>query len=297
MTMKNRKDLVRGCAAIAVALLLALGAGPREASAQDGQSWTSADLDSLVAPIALYPDAMLAQIFVAATYPLEIVQADRWRQSNSRLQGQALEDGLAKQSWDPSVAWLTHFPDLLNRMAQNLDWTQDLGDAFLGQQSEVMAAVQRMRQRADQAGTLQSTPQQTVVKEKQVIQIVPANPQVVYVPYYDPLWVYGPWWWPAYPPYVIYPYRPAVVVASAGAILARAGLTFALELEPLAEDLLTRASEGEVVVFSSENEDRVRAVVQLDRFIGAYLMIGRVVDATALAYAERTRREIGRAHV
>ena len=147
-------------AAFLAALALAAGR-PNVVAAQDtsgaptSRVLTGSDLDALVAPIALYPDALVAQVLVAATYPLEIVQADRWRQSNSRLQGQPLEDALAKQAWDPSVAWLTHFPDLLTRMAQNLDWTQDLGDAFLSQQSEVMAAVQRMRQRADQAGALQ----------------------------------------------------------------------------------------------------------------------------------------------
>ena len=226
---KKRIPMPRRLLAGVAAFLIAVQ--PLQALAQDtsgaptSRVLTGPDLDALVAPIALYPDALIAQVLVAATYPLELVQADRWRQSNARLQGKALEDGLAQQTWDPSVAWLTHFPDLLSRMAQNLDWTQDLGDAFLGQQSEVMAAVQRMRQRADQAGALQSTPQQTVVKEKQVIQIVPANPEVVYVPQYNPTIVYGS----AFVPPPAY-YYPGMYAYAPGAIVATSMLSFGVGL-------------------------------------------------------------------
>ncbi|MEY4950683.1 MAG: hypothetical protein RL698_2894 [Pseudomonadota bacterium] len=226
---KKRIPMPRRLLAGVAAFLIAVQ--PLQAIAQDtsgaptSRVLTGPDLDALVAPIALYPDALIAQVLVAATYPLELVQADRWRQSNARLQGKALEDGLAQQTWDPSVAWLTHFPDLLSRMAQNLDWTQDLGDAFLGQQSEVMAAVQRMRQRADQAGALQSTPQQTVVKEKQVIQIVPANPEVVYVPQYNPTIVYGS----AFVPPPAY-YYPGMYAYAPGAIVATSMLSFGVGL-------------------------------------------------------------------
>ena len=206
--------LLRGLVAVALAVS-SLAAAPSWSRAEG--SWTPADLDSLVAPIALYPDALVAQVLAASTYPLEIVEADRWRRANESLKGDALEAELAKQPWDKSVAWLVHFPDVLSRMAQNLQWTQALGDAVLSNQAEVMAAVQRMRQRADSSGTLQTTQQQTVVKEKEVIKIVPANPEVVYVPQYNPTVVYGSAWAPvptyAYP--TIYaPAPPGAVVAS-----------------------------------------------------------------------------------
>jgi hypothetical protein len=163
------------------------------------------ELDQLLAPIALYPDALLAQILMASTYPLEVVQAARWVQANPNVKGPQLEAAMLQQPWDPSVKSLTAVPQVLAMMDQRLDWTQRLGDAFLAQQQGVMAAVQNLRARAQAAGYLQSTPQQTVVVEPQAIQIVPVSPQVIYVPVYDPTVVYGPWWYPAYPPFYWYP--------------------------------------------------------------------------------------------
>ncbi|MBU6281942.1 DUF3300 domain-containing protein [bacterium] len=189
-----------------------------------GGSWTPADLDSLVAPIALYPDALVAQVMAASTYPLEIVEADRWQRANASLKGAALEAELAKQPWDKSVAWLVNFPDVLSRMAQNLQWTQSLGDAVLSSQADVMAAVQRMRQRAESSGSLQTTPQQTVVKEKEVIKIVPANPEVVYVPQYNPTIVYGSAWAPV----PAYAYPTIYAPAPPGAVVASSMLSFGL---------------------------------------------------------------------
>src|SRR6266852_6354263 len=145
---------------------------------------------------------------MAATYPLEVVQAARFIQANPTLQGGPLNDALRAQSWDDSVKSLALFPQVLAMMNDRLDWTQKLGDAFLGQQGELMDAVQRLRARAQAQGTLASTPQQTVVVEQApqpVIQIVPVNPEIVYVPVYNPLVVYGPWPYPAYPPYYYYP--------------------------------------------------------------------------------------------
>ncbi|HEV7733764.1 MAG TPA: DUF3300 domain-containing protein [Candidatus Binatia bacterium] len=169
-------------AALVVALLVA---GPARAALSNDQ------LDQIVAPVALYPDSLLSQVFIAATYPLEIVEANRWQKANASLTGDALAKALDEQDWDASVKWLVSFPDVLDRMSSNLDWTQDMGNAFLDQQAGVMDAVQRMRAKAEAAGTLKTDKQQVVVKEQQTIVIQPADPQVVYVPTYPPT-VYGP---------------------------------------------------------------------------------------------------------
>jgi len=170
------------------------------------------ELDQLLAQIALYPDPLLAQILMAATYPLEVVQAARWVRAHPTVTGPQLEEAMQQQPWDPSVKSLTAFPEVLTMMDGNLDWTQKLGDAFLAQQPDVMATIQTLRARAQAAGYLQSTPQQTVSVEPQAIGIEPATPQIVYVPVYDPTVVYGPWWAPAYPPYYWYP--PGFVVGA-----------------------------------------------------------------------------------
>ncbi len=164
---------------------------------------TAAQIDRLVAPIALYPDPLIAQILMAATYPLEVVEADRWLQipANAALKGDALTAALQQQPWDPSIKSLVPFPQLLRVMDSNLQWTEQLGDAFLAQQADVMDAVQRLRQRAQAAGSLASTPQQTVSTEDQEIMIEPANPDVVYVPDYNPWCIYGDWADPDYPPF------------------------------------------------------------------------------------------------
>jgi hypothetical protein len=176
------------------------------------------ELEQLVAPIALYPDALLAQVFMASTYPLEVVEAARWAKANPNLKGQALEDALQQQAWDPSVKSLAAFPQVLTMMNDKLDWTQKLGDAFLAQQKDVMDAVQRLRGKAQAEGTLKTTQEQRVVVEQPagsqttVVKIEPASPQVVYVPTYNPTVVYGAWPYPAYPPYSYYP--PGYVAAT-----------------------------------------------------------------------------------
>jgi hypothetical protein len=163
-------------------------------------------LDSLVAPIALYPDPMLAQVLAASTYPLEIMQLQQWLQKNSTLKDKALADAVMKQPWDPSVQALAGLPDVVKRLADDIQWTADLGNAFLAQQSDVMDAVQRMRKKAEDRGTLKSTEQvkveMQVIEKKQIVVIEQANPQVVYVPSYNPVVVWGP---PVYP---YYPYPP-----------------------------------------------------------------------------------------
>jgi Protein of unknown function (DUF3300) len=176
-------------------------------------------LEQLVAPIALYPDALLSQVLMASTYPLEIVQAARWSSKNPKVKGTALENAMQQQTWDASVKSLTAFPDVLRMMNDKLDWTQDLGNAFLAQQQDLLAAVQTLRLRAEKAGNLKSTKQQKVTKSTKsgsatkYIVIEPASPKVVYVPAYNPTIVYGTWPYPAYPPYYYYP--PGYVAGSA----------------------------------------------------------------------------------
>src|SRR5437660_3976230 len=164
-------------------------------------------LDSLVAPIALYPDPLLAQTLAAATYPLEIIQLQQWLEKNKNLKDKALADAVAKQPWDPSVQALAALPDVVKRLANDIQWTADLGNAFLAQQGDVMDAVQRMRKKAQDKGNLKSNEQQKVetqvIESKSVIVVEQANPQVVYVPSYDPVVVYGA---PIYPyPPIYYP--------------------------------------------------------------------------------------------
>jgi hypothetical protein len=164
-------------------------------------------LDSLVAPIALYPDPMLTQTLVASTYPLEIIQLQQWLGKNKNLKDQALVDAVKKQNWDPSIQAMAALPDVVKQMAENIQWTTDLGNAFLAQQGDVMDAVQRMRKKAKDAGNLKSTEQQKietkVVENKQVIIVEQASPQVIYVPTYNPTVVYGA---PVYPyPPIAYP--------------------------------------------------------------------------------------------
>jgi len=177
--------------------------------AQEAASFKKEEIEQLVAPIALYPDALVAQILMASTYPLEIVQAARWSKANPKVAGKELEDAMQKQTWDPSVKSLSAFPQVLAMLNDKLDMTQKLGDAFLAQQKDVMDAIQRLRANAHAAGNLNSSKEQKVTVEQQngttVIKIEPASPEVVYVPVYNPTVVYGPWPYPAYPPYYYYP--------------------------------------------------------------------------------------------
>lgn len=185
----------------ATALLLIQGS-----AAAEEKVFTTEQLDQLAAPIALYPDAVVAQILMASTYPLEIVQAQRWFEQNKSLKADELDKQGAAQGWDPSVVSMLHFPEVLKMLSDNLDWTQDLGDAVLAQQKDVMDAVQRMRKRAYEEGNLKTTEQQTVVVEKEVIRVVPTT-EVVYVPAYNPTVVYGSY--PATPYYPWYSYPPS----------------------------------------------------------------------------------------
>jgi len=174
-----------------------------------GQALAPDQLDDLVAPVALYPDPLVSQILVASTYPLELVQALQWLQRNPGIAGAALTQAAEQQNWDPSIQALLIFPDLVKRLNQDITWTTNLGNAFLNQQADVMDAVQRMRSKAQQAGKLSSTPQQTVTTTSDngqpEIVIQPANPQMIYLPNYDPAYFWGP---PLYYPYANWFYPP-----------------------------------------------------------------------------------------
>jgi hypothetical protein len=210
---------------VAMAMLSLIAAGtaalpivaltPRPAVAQTTPALSPAQLDQLLAPIALYPDPLVSQILMASTYPLEVVEAARWVQdpNNARLAGDPLAAALQSQDWDPSVKSLVPFPPILQTMSGRLDWMQQLGDAFLSQQGDVMDTVQRLRSQAKAAGTLRSTPQQTVSTADQEIVVEPTNPNAVAVPYYNPTVVYGAWPYPDYPPYA-FPPPPGFVLGA-----------------------------------------------------------------------------------
>ncbi len=169
-----------------------------------GPLMSAPELQSLVAPIALYPDALLSQMLMASTYPLEVAAATIWLRNN-QLTGAAFDAALGQQRWDNSVKSLVHFPDALNLLGNRLDWTHQLGDTYLAQPAELMQSIQALRAQAQQAGYLKSGNQMRVSTDSQSnIIIVPANPEVVYVPTYNPTVVYGPWLYPAYPPYAVY---------------------------------------------------------------------------------------------
>ena len=229
MKSQSRNLLHREIVLAGVALL-SLGSAAALAQQAESQVMTTAtteespkiptdQLDSLVAPIALYPDPLLAQTLAASTYPLEVIQLQQWMDRNKNLKDKALADAVAKQPWDPSVQALAATPDVVQRLAGNVQWTTDLGNAFLSQQSDVMDAVQRMRGKAESKGTLKTSAQQTVQSKtveggKQVIVVEPAQPDVVYVPSYDPEVVYGaaPAAYPYYP-YTYPGYYPGMGLA------------------------------------------------------------------------------------
>jgi hypothetical protein len=209
-SMKLGQAVVRRGAVIVCALLLLLVPFGAPVLAQEqgpyppaAQLLSPQQLDAMVAPIALYPDALLSQVLVAATYPDQGVQAAQWLQQNRGLQGQELMEAAQQQNWDPSIQALVAFPDVIARLASNPNWTSDLGNAFLNQQTDVMNAVQQLRAQAQAAGRLSSNGQQQVITDTQngqtAIEIVPTDPQVMYVPAYDPAYIWGPPVWGYYP--------------------------------------------------------------------------------------------------
>ena len=213
---RSWRSRLKSCAWLACAILIAVAVRVAPVSAQgtpqaaDPPPLSPQQLEQIVAPIALYPDDLLSQVLMASTYPLEVVQAARWTSQNPNMTGKALEDAMAKQTWDPSVKGLVAVPQTLQMMSDKLDWTQQLGDAFLDDQGAVLDAVQRLRKRAEGTGNLKTSPQMKVSnvsrpgptgQPAEYIVVEPADPQVMYVPVYDPGVVYGAWPYPDYPPY------------------------------------------------------------------------------------------------
>lgn len=197
-------------------LLVVVFAVPTRAPAQGAAAsarFTQEELDQMLAPLALYPDSLLAQILMAATYPIEVVEADRWVKSNKNLKGAQLNTAIEQRPWDLSVKALIPFPQVLAAMSEELGWTQRVGDAFLLQEDEVMDTIQHLRSKAYAQGNLRSSKEQKVVVEQQIIRVEPADPQVIYVPIYNPKLAYGAWWYPSHPPYS---YHPAGAVGATG---------------------------------------------------------------------------------
>jgi len=180
---------------------------PQQALAQEPTDQTSSEnfsreeLAQMLAPIALYPDTLLSQVLMASTYPIEVIEADRWVKRNPDLKDEQLDNALEDQDWDPSVKAICHFPSILALMSDNISETVNIGNAFLAQEDEVMDTIQELRHKAYEKGNLDTTREQKVIVKKETIIIEPADPRVYYVPYYDPLTIYGTWWYPAYPPY------------------------------------------------------------------------------------------------
>lgn len=212
-----------------IGLLAILLAAPLGAFAQEntntGQSYYShRQLAQMLAPVALYPDSLLAQVLVASTYPDQIREAHLWVEQHPELRGEALNNALDQQNWDLSIKALVPFPKVLAMMDDKPQWTQDLGYAFLNEQADVMSTIQTLRARAKAAGNLRTTAQERVVVKGDNIEIQPADPQVVYVPYYNPVVVYGAWPYPAYPPFAYFPYYPGPDFIAFGALGFAAGI-------------------------------------------------------------------------
>jgi hypothetical protein len=213
-----KRIFTKPAALLLAVLFILLPYGP--ASAEDSKkSFSQQELDQMMAPIALYPDALLSQILMASTYPADVAEAVKWSKDNPDQKGDDAVKQVQTKAWDPSVMSLVAFPSVLDMMGQEPDWVQSLGDAFLANPDAVMDTVQSLRKKAKQQGNLETTKEQTVKVEddagQQVIIIEPTNPSVVYVPTYNPTIIYGSWWWPAYQPYY---YRPVGYGFSAGVV-------------------------------------------------------------------------------
>jgi hypothetical protein len=201
---------------IALVVMVIVILAPVWAQSQDNteasatQNFTREELAQMLAPIALYPDALLSQVLMASSYPFEVVEADRFLTKNLGLSGDALDNALKEKDWDVSVLSLCYYPKVLSMMTENLNWTARLGDAFVSQQEEVMDTVQELRGKAYAQGNVTTTNEQKVIVEERIIRIETASPDYMYVPVYDPYVIYGPWWYPAYLPFPIF--YPGVAV-------------------------------------------------------------------------------------
>lgn len=212
--MKAAGFVMRGIIAFLIITMLAIPSGLPAQDINHQQhfdKFNNKELAQMLASIALYPDSLIADILMASTYPIEVVEAERWLRQNRGLKSYALDNALQVKTWDASVKVLCHFPDILFSMSEKLDQTRKLGDAFLSQQEDVMDMIQELRRMAVAQGNLKTTKEQNVIEDQDGIRIEPSDPVIVYVPVYDPFYIYGPWWYPSYPPYYWY-YPPGVIV-------------------------------------------------------------------------------------
>lgn len=222
-----RKNSTKTWLMLAMAVVISMGT---LAASQDGEAGTygteglpqkthafsQQELDQMLAPIALYPDPLLSQILMASTYPLEVVEAARWSREHPEQSGDAAVRLVLQRDWDPSVKSLVAFPRVLMAMDEHLEWTENLGEAFLADQPGVMQTIQNLRRKAYDQGYLQPNDRVRVENEGQIIIIEPASPDIIYVPYYDPMVVYGTWWWPDYPPFYWAPWPGYVITSGFG---------------------------------------------------------------------------------
>jgi len=215
MTKKSLQFLICGMA-LFMLLIPCGGVAQNDDQTYSRQTFSQEELAQMLAPIALYPDPLLSQILMAATYPLEVVEAQRWLTKNPYIKGDALDEALQSKDWDVSILALCHYPKVLNMMSDNLSWTARLGDAFANQEAEVMDVVQELRARARAAGNLSTTAEQNVIEDDRYIRIEPISPDYIYVPAYDPYVVYGHWWLPLFPPFPII--LPGLVVTGPGIV-------------------------------------------------------------------------------
>ena len=216
MMIKSLQKII--CVIMLIAVLIPCVAGAQDdVQTSSRQTFSNEELAQMLAPVALYPDALLSQILMAATYPFEVVEAERWLTKNPYVTtNDALDEALQAKDWDVSVLSLCHYPKVLTMMSENLSWTARLGDAFTNQEQDVMDTVQELRGRARVAGNLSTTPEQKVIVEERYIRIEPIGPDYIYVPAYDPYVIYGSWWLPLFPPFPII--LPGLVVAGPGIV-------------------------------------------------------------------------------
>ena len=205
------------CMIVLIAVLIPCVAGAQDgAQTSSNQTFSNEELAQMLAPIALYPDVLLSQVLMAATYPFEVIESERWLTKNPYVKGDALDEALQEKDWDVSVLALCHYPKVLTMMSENISWAARLGDAFTNQGEDVMDTVQELRTRAHAAGNLTTTEEQKVIVEERIIRIEPVSTDYIYVPAYNPYIIYGPWWYPLFQPLPII--LPGLVVVGPGII-------------------------------------------------------------------------------
>lgn len=205
------------CMIMLIAVLIPYGVSAQDdVQASSSQTFSNEELTQMLAPIALYPDSLLSQILIAATYPFDVVEAERWLTKNPYIKSDALDEALKAKDWDVSILSLCHYPKILTMMSENISWTARMGDAFANQEQDVMDTIQELRARARAAGNLSTTKEQNVIVEDRFIRVEPVNPEYIYVPAYDPYVIYGSWWLPLFPPFPII--LPGLIVTGPGIV-------------------------------------------------------------------------------